>query len=580
MSNCYSADKTVQILLALLKVNNIKKVIASPGSSNADLVYSFQNDSWFEVYSSVDERSAAFIACGLAAESGEAVVLTCTGSTAARNYFPGLTEAYYRKLPILAITEHVGVEHIGHLRSQCIDNRVSPNDIAKISVELPVIRSQRDVDFVTMEANKAILELFRNGGGPVHINLIASFCRDFTTQELPKVRSVKRYFAWDKLPLMPKGRIAIYVGSHKTFSKQQASAIDSFCATYDAVVICDHTSGYYGKYRLLPTLAHLQKTKTPIGELDLMIHIGEVSAATFAGTFETKEIWRVSEDGELRNPFKKITAIFQMPDFYFFEKYSKADEKKHEFIDSLKPLYAKVYERIPELPFGNIWAAMKFSQEIPSGSVLHISVSNSRRSWNIFPLPENVESSCNVGCCGIDGCTSTLIGASLAKPNKLHYLVTGDLAFFYDINVLGNRHVGRNVRLMIVNNGLGVEFRINSCSALGNDVDQFVAARGHNGHQSAQLLKHLAEDLGYQYLSASSKEEYMKELPSFTNPKITEKPIIFELFVKPENDVEAIKLISGIFSDAQDDIKRELVKGVTTIVGEKRIQGLKKIFKK
>lgn len=579
MNNYYSADKSVQILLALLKANNIRKVVASPGSSNADLVFSFQNDSWFEVYSSVDERSAAFIACGLAAESGEAVVLTCTGSTAARNYFPGLTEAYYRKLPVLAITEHVGQEHIGHLRSQCIDNRVSPNDIARLSVELPRIQSQRDEDFVKTEANKAILELFRNGGGPVHINLIATFSRDFTTQALPEVIAIKRFHAWDELPKMPQGKIAIYVGAHCTFTKRQTISIDSFCATHDAVVICDHTSGYYGKYRLLPTLEHLQKSKHPIGVLDLMIHIGEVSAATFAGTFETKAIWRVSEDGELRDPFKKLTCIFQMPDWFFFEKYSKDGADEHRFIDELKTLYSGIYNNIPELPFGNIWAAQHLSTRIPDGSVFHLSVSNTRRSWNIFPLPDNVISSCNVGCCGIDGCTSTLIGASLASPQKLHYLVTGDLAFFYDLNSIGNRHVGRNVRIMIVNNGLGVEFRINSCSALGTDVDEFVAAGGHFGHKSQNLLKHMAEDLGYKYLSASNKEEFLKVLPEFTTADIGDKPIIFELFVRPEDDKEAIRLMSNIETDAGNLLREGVMSGLRSVFGNVGVKNVKKILK-
>lgn len=575
----YSTDKSIQILLALLKANNIKKVIASPGTSNASLVYSLQNDSWFEMYSSVDERSAAFIACGLAAESGEAVVLTCTGSTAARNYFPGLTEAYYRKLPILAITEHLGQDKIGHLISQCIDNRVIPNDVARLSVELPLIKNQRDEEYVVTEANRAILELFRDGGGPVHINMIATFSRDFSAKELPKIRAIERFQAWDKLPEMPAGKIAVYVGTHRTFSEEQVAAIDSFCGTHDALVICDHTSGYYGKYRLLPTLEHLQKTKNPIGVLDLMIHIGEVSAATFAGTFETKAIWRVSEDGELRNPFKKLTKIFQMSEKFFFEKYSKPGECKHDFIDNMKQLYSKIYANIPDLPFGNIWAAKQLSEKIPGNSVFHISVSNTRRSWNIFPLPEGVVSSCNVGCCGIDGCTSTLIGASLASPSKLHYLVTGDLAFFYDLNSIGNRHVGKNVRIMLVNNGLGCEFRINSCSALGEDVDKFVAARGHYGHQSPMLMKHMAEDLGYQYLSARTKEEFMEALPVFTNPEITEKPMIFELFVKPEDDKEAIKLMSTIEVDASNSIRDNIGKGMKAIFGDAGLKSVKKIFK-
>ena len=114
MSTYYSNDKTTQIVLSILKANGIRKVIVSPGTTNIALVGSMQYDSFFELYSAVDERSAAYMACGLAYESGEPVVLSCTEATASRNYYPGLTEAFYRKLPVLAITGNHGIHEIGH----------------------------------------------------------------------------------------------------------------------------------------------------------------------------------------------------------------------------------------------------------------------------------------------------------------------------------------------------------------------------------------------------------------------------------------------------------------------------------
>ena len=105
----YSSERNVQILLAIMKANGIRKVVASPGTTNIGFVGSIQNDPYFEVYSSVDERSAAKMPCRLAAESGEPVALSCTMSTASRNYIPGMTEAYYRKLPIVAVTSFSGL---------------------------------------------------------------------------------------------------------------------------------------------------------------------------------------------------------------------------------------------------------------------------------------------------------------------------------------------------------------------------------------------------------------------------------------------------------------------------------------
>ena len=104
----YTEKINIQLLIAGLKNHKIKKVIVSPGTTNVMFVASIQNDSWFELFSAPDERSAAYMACGMAYETGEPIVLTCTGATASRNYMPGLTEAFYRKLPILAVTSMMG----------------------------------------------------------------------------------------------------------------------------------------------------------------------------------------------------------------------------------------------------------------------------------------------------------------------------------------------------------------------------------------------------------------------------------------------------------------------------------------
>lgn len=117
----YSNEKNSQILIALLKKHNIRTVIASPGTTNINFVASLQHDKHFQIFSSVDERSAAYMACGMAAETLEPVVLSCTGATASRNYVPALTEAFYRKLPILAVTSTQHIGNIGQLIPQVID---------------------------------------------------------------------------------------------------------------------------------------------------------------------------------------------------------------------------------------------------------------------------------------------------------------------------------------------------------------------------------------------------------------------------------------------------------------------------
>lgn len=204
----YSSEKNVQILLSLLKEHGVKKMVLSPGSANASFVASAQYDSDFELYSSVDERSAAYIACGLAEESAEPVVICCTGATASRNYMPGLTEAYYRKLPIIAITATRPVAWIGQNRDQLIDRSVIPNDIAVKSVLLPIVQNKQDEWECNLKVNEALLEAKRNGGGPVHINLTTSYSLDFSVQQLPKERVIRRYYENSVLPPIKKVGLA------------------------------------------------------------------------------------------------------------------------------------------------------------------------------------------------------------------------------------------------------------------------------------------------------------------------------------------------------------------------------------
>lgn len=150
----YTNERNVQIVIALLKAHGIHRVIASPGTTNMTFVVSIENDPWFQIWSSVDERSAAYLACGMAAETGEPVVISCTGATASRNYMPGLTEAYYRKLPVLAITSTRGNHQVGHLIDQQIDRRNLPNDIAMESVTIPMVKDKEDERFVKLKPTR------------------------------------------------------------------------------------------------------------------------------------------------------------------------------------------------------------------------------------------------------------------------------------------------------------------------------------------------------------------------------------------------------------------------------------------
>ena len=580
MDTYYSKEVNVQILVSLMKSHGIRKVIASPGTTNINFVASVQQDPYFELYSSVDERSAAYIACGLAAESGEPVALSCTGATASRNYIPGLTEAYYRKLPVLAVTATQHPGRIGQNMAQVIDRRAILNDIVNLSIQAPIVHTEEDKWSLNVQINRALSELRRHGGGPVHINLETSYNKDFTLKELPQARVIKRVCYGDKLPKLPNGKIAIFVGDHRKWSEELTKAVDEFCGKYNSVVLCDYTSNYRGKYRVLANLITDQKQYTsPCISPELLIDIGNVSGASMS--LKPKQVWRVNPDGEIRDTFRKLTKVFEMKELAFFEAYNaqrSAQEKHREYYDEFVAERVKIAEKIPELPFSNPWIAQHTANRLPDNSILYLGILNTLRSWNYFETPESVTCYSNTGGFGIDGGVSALVGMSLSNREKLCFGVVGDLGFFYDLNALGNRHIGNNVRIMLINNGRGAEFRLYShpASRFGKDADAYMAAAGHYGAQSRKLVKHYAEDLGYEYLSASSKEEYLSAVDRFLTPKLTNKPMVFEVFTDHQCESDALKIIKNLEISVTGSAKQFAKK----ILGEKGVQAVKKILNK
>lgn len=576
MENHYTNARNVQIVIALMKAHGVKKVIASPGATDLAIVASLQQDPYFEMYSSIDERSAAYMACGMAAESGEPVAITCTGATSSRNYMPGLTEAYYRQLPILAITCSRSNANIGHYVDQVTDRTQLPSDVVMESVQAQSIHCPEDEWDVMVKVNKAMIGLTRNGGGPTHINLVTASSSNFAVKEIAPVRKISLYLKEDKFPEVPQGKVGIFVGAHEKWPDELTAAVDNFCEVYNAMVICDPTSNYKGKYRILmPLLCEQAKEEVGGEQLDLMIQIGFVSSMLFK---KAKVMWRVAKDGVVRDTFRKTNSIFQMSELDFFTKMVEGKGKKENTVYSeYKERYDSLLHSLPELPFSNIWVAQQLSGQLPENSVLHLGIRNSLRSWGYFDIPNSVLSYCNTGGFGIDGGISSLIGASMVNQQSLFFGVFGDLLFFYDMNSLGNRDIKPNLRIIVINNGLGQEFKNVSFPGslvFGDDIDKFTAAKGHFACQSKTLVKDYAENLGFEYLTASNKEEFAKVYKRFITKELTERPMLFEIFTNTKDETEAHNLTTSI------ELKSKVIRKVHDTLMKPEMVVLKNIAKK
>lgn len=584
----YTSETNIQILIKQLKYRGVRKVVASPGSMNISFVGSIQNDTYFEMYSVPDERSAAYFACGLAKESREVVVITCTGATASRNYLPGLTEAFYEKLPILVITCTQSFNLIGQNIPQVLDRSSKPKDAVVYTCKIPVIRSEEDLWHTNLVINEALATFTSNDVGPVHIDIVSECRRDFNVKEIPDFRYIQTYYRGDQYPKIDAKSVGIFVGEHNEWSKGLEEAVIGFCERYNGVVFCDWTSNYFGKYSVFPSLVCSQDYYvSDLRNIDLLIYIGNISGTEIK--IIPQNVWRVNPDGRYRDPFKQLSCVFKTTEEEFFNSYCEKSEIgkggniKIDYYSSWISECDRIEKLIPELPFSNAWAAKTILERININCNMHFGILNSLRCWSFFCKDKHIVGHSNTGGFGIDGCISTLVGASMVNPDKLYFGIIGDLAFYYDINILFNRHLSNNVRILLINNEKGAEFKMYNhvASVFGDDADRFIAAGGHNSSKSQGLVTLLANEMGFKYLSADNKKDFLRLLPEFISEfkKENDKPIIFEIFTEDKQESEALRLLRNIIVD--DTLRnKELIKiKLKDVLGNNRIKAIKSFFK-
>ena len=584
MISGYTKNLSIQILVDLLLKHEIKKVVASPGGTDLEIIAALQYNGKFEIYSSIDERSAVYMAIGISEECNEPVAVVCTESTASRNFFPGLTEAYYRKLPIIAITGVHRYYQIGNLSPQVIDRSVSPNDIAVFKAQLPVIKDKEDIKQTELLINKALLSVKGSDLGPIHIDLpCCNYDYDFSCKELYDAHIIERYEVDDQLPVIPEGKIAVYIGSHRDFTELETKYLDDFCSCYNAVVFCDHTSGYHGKYAFHAGLLSVQGKKYEIMEnITCLIHIGEQMAdwPTIERLKSAKTTWRVSPDGELRDTFGNLSKVFKMTIVKFLKRYVNDKQKDDSYLRQCLSVKKTLSVPIDKLPLSNIYAAAKISKELPTDSIFHIGASNTVRAWSMFDLPEGVRSYGNVGCRGIDGVLSSAVGAALADKQHLHFCAVGDLMFYYDMNCLGNRDITGNLRILLINNNGGGIFKQSVAPGykfFGDEAtNEFIAAADHFGKGEKNVVKNYVEALGFKYISAKTKEEFDSVYIDFVTVGNTNQPILFEVFTKDYDDREAFDIMGSV-DPAPVNPAKQVAK---QLLGKKGTDIVRKIIKR
>ena len=572
----YTVQENVRVVISLLKQYNIRHIVVSPGGTNIPISQAVQDDPFFICYSIPDERSAMYFAIGLHLQTGEIIATSCTSAQATRNYIPGLTEAFYKHSPILAITT-AKLERFQYQEyMQAPDQCSLPKDSVKASFDLPPITDENTRMQVYHNAKEAILETIHRNPGPVQLNIriVDALQSEFEDVKLPKVLPLKRYMAWDEWNDVDvkKKKVLIVVGEHRPFTQRQTKAIEKFSECCNASVYVNHLSNYHGKYsvpaNLLLSCGGFCKLKP-----DVLISIGgqtgDYSAFAAFNRLDAAEHWRVAEDGNYVDTYCRLTKIFECPDYFFFERMADENNAEHSYHQEWVALNSMMKYDV-DLPLSNCYVAQQLHKMIPQNSIVNFAILNSLRCWSYFPLESTINCFSNVAAFGIDGCNSMLIGESM-KTENLCFIVTGDLAFFYDMNSLGIRHIKKNLRILLINNNGGAEFKIMTKNWTEKvDVDKYISANGHNGNAQGW-----AENCGFKYLSASSKADFDKIKDEFVSA--SPKQIIMEVFVKEEDDVTAMfSLLKA------NQVKREsdcIKSVVSSLIGKKGVNLVKKVIK-
>lgn len=542
----YSNVKSVQILVAMLKKKKIKNIVFSAGTSHDAIIRSVEEDGYFKTYNIVDERSAAFFAIGLIQELQEPVAICCTAGTAAVNYMTGVTEAYNRKLPLIVITADKNPYYLNQLEDQMLDQVNLFKTITKYTNTLPIIKDGKDEWYCRRIINEAFLELNHNGKGPVHINIPIEdgmFAIDgvFTTSELPEVNLVERIDyktkeekIKEKFESLKNKKVLIICGQDYNIPEERIENLEKIFKNYNCVISVDKLSNLHCNGSIETTRAALAaKVSGNFNELlpDVVITLG--GTVVWDGKFSLKpfknqfESWVVNEDGKLQDYYKNLTTIFEMTIDEFVENMAKYN------VDNLKNYY-ELWEnrtkqfKIPDFEYSNLYTVQRLMSNLPKDSKLNLANSSTIRITQFFDLDNNIKVYCNRGIHGIDGCMSSFIGQA-AVSDKLNFLIIGDLAFFYDMNALWNRYVGKNVRIMLNNNSGAALFHFNQGLKKFPTLNENVAA-DHDAN-----AKGWAESRGFKYLYSTNKEEFDKNLEEFLNPN-SDKPIILEVFTKKEDD--------------------------------------------
>ena len=542
----YSKIPLSQTVVTLCKTYNIKHIVISPGSRNAPLTIGFTHDEFFNCYSIVDERCAAFFALGIAQQRQESVAVVCTSGSALLNYYPAVAEAFYSNIPLVVLSADRPKHLIDVGDGQTIKQKnvygehVIYNSNLKLELSLGL---QQDIQsYNDSEIHSALTHAIVKSG-PVHINIPFDEPLYETVEELsvnPKPfkiqRKIENIAEYDFNSLMDvwqnANRKIILVGVLQPNSIEEKWI--QKLAEDDSVIVFTETTSNLHHQDFFPGI---DKIIAPLNEEELKTLQPEV-LLTFGGLVVSKKIKKFLRQFKPNHHWH--VGLFNANDTFFcIEKHIqltpntflgellpqvsqiKSSDFKSTWINIRNKRRNKQVDYLKTIPFSDFVVFNSILKYLPKQSQLQVGNSSAIRYTQLFHLHESINVFCNRGTSGIDGSTSTAIGASLAADVQTTF-ITGDLSFFYDSNALWNNYIPNSFRVIVVNNGGGGIFRILPGHKNTSNYDTFFETK-HNLN-AEQLCKMYSFD----YCNATNEIGLKNALNDFFNDSI--QPKLLEVF--------------------------------------------------
>lgn len=534
----FSKKLNVQLIAEVLKAFEIEHIVLSPGSRNGSLSTHFSHHQSFKSYSIVDERSAGFVALGMAQQIKKPVVLCCTSGSALVNYYPAVTEAFYQNIPLIILSADRPEHLVDNFDGQTIRQKNVLDLHTHYSTQLTEKDTTQELTDNLGLIKKAIISSIENSG-PVHINIPLSeplyefqetIDIQFEKFEIPQKKKPEIDFDFFTEKWNNASKKLVLVGMQYPDNEFQ-NWINKLADDDSVVVLTETTSNLHSKRffnKIDSTIFSLDETILKKLKPDILLTIGQnvisKKVKSFIRNHQPEQHWHLDEHWQ-PDTFQCLTDKIKSKPIFFLEKFvPKIIQKKSHYYpnwDSIRnEKEIKQKEFSQKITYSDFKVFETLTESYPKNSEIQYSNSSTIRYAQLFIHDASNPIFCNRGTSGIDGSTSTAIGASMVN-RKQTILVTGDISFFYDSNGLWNNYIPPSFRIILINNGGGNIFKIIPGPENSGVVETIFETR----HQLT--AKHLVAMFSFEYISIQNLEELKENLTTFY--KTSERPKIMEI---------------------------------------------------